>query len=132
MDSHGKNGQKMKHILIVDDNSFLRKTLLHILNTKFPQAIISEAATGAELWDIIKKWLPDLVFMDINLAKENGLELTREIKTKHPDVTVVIFTNHDLEQYKDQANACGAQYLLSKFDSSVEDLTTLVSGIIYK
>lgn len=129
MDSHDR---KMKHILIVDDNSCLRKTLFQIFNTKFPQAIISEAATGVELWDVIKYRLPDLVFMDINLAKENGLDLTREIKTKHPDVTVVIFTNHDLEQYKEQANACGAQYLLSKFDSSLADLTTLVSTIIYK
>ena len=121
-----------KHIIIVDDNPLLRKMVLDILQIKFPEVMISEACSGIEMWHLIQKHLPDLVFMDIKLARENGLKLTQEIKEKYPEIVIAIFTNHDLCEYRDQAQICGAEYFLSKLESKAEDLILIASKIIGK
>jgi DNA-binding NarL/FixJ family response regulator len=119
-----------RHIMIVEDNPLLRETIKEILKVEFPTVIISEAFSGETMWHILNEQLPDLIFMDIKLAEENGLELTREIKAKHPDVVIAIFTNHDLPEYRQKASICGAEFFLSKFDCKVQDLTKLASTIL--
>lgn len=119
-----------KHVLIVDNNTLLRNTIKEILKIAFPNLIISEAFSGASMWQIINRQIPDLIFMDIKLAEESGLELTCEIKKKHPDVVIVIFTNHDLPEYRQRAGICGAEFFLSKLDSEAHDLTQVASAIL--
>jgi two-component system, response regulator YesN len=119
-----------KHIMIVDDNPLLRNTIKEILKVAFPRVIISEAFSGETMWPIINDQLPDMILMDIKLAEENGLELTRQIKARHPGVVIVIFTNHDLPEYKQKAWICGAEHFLSKLDTGAKDLTTLASNIL--
>ncbi len=119
-----------RHIMIVDDNPLLRKTVKEILTVEFPAAIISEAFSGETMWHLFNDQIPDLIFMDIKLADENGLELTLEIKAKHPDVVIAIFTNHDLPEYRQKAGICGAEFFLSKLDCKAQDLTKLASAIL--
>ncbi len=119
-----------RHIMIVDDNPLLRNTIKEILKVTFTTVIISEAFSGETMWRIINDRLPDLIFMDIKLGEENGLELTRQIKAKYPDVVIVIFTNHDLPEYRQKAYICGAEFFLSKLDSRAQDLTKLASTIL--
>ena len=121
-----------RHIMIVDDNPLLRNTIKEILKVTFTTVIISEAFSGETMWRIINDRLPDLIFMDIKLGEENGLELTRQIKAKYPDVVIVIFTNHDLPEYRQKAYRCGAEFFLSKLDSRAQDLTKLASTILNK
>ncbi len=119
-----------RHIMIVDDNPLLRKTIKEILKAEFPAVIISEAFSGETMWQIFNDQLPDLIFMDIKLAEENGLELTSAIKAKHPNIIIAIFTNHDLPEYRQKAGICGAEFFLSKLDCKAQDLTQLASTIL--
>lgn len=119
-----------RHIMIVDDNPLLRKTIKEILKAEFPAVIISEAFSGETMWQIFNDQLPDLIFMDIKLAQENGLELTSAIKAKHPNIIIAIFTNHDLPEYRQKAGICGAEFFLSKLDCKAQDLTRLASTIL--
>ncbi len=119
-----------RHIMIVDDNPLLRKTIKEILKVEFPAVIISEAFSGETMWHIFNDQLPDLIFMDIKLAEENGLELTSAIKAKHPNIIIAIFTNHDLPEYRQKAGICGAEFFLSKLDCKAQDLTRLASTIL--
>jgi DNA-binding NarL/FixJ family response regulator len=116
--------------MIVDDNPLLRKTIKEILKVEFPAVIISEAFSGKTMWHIFNDRLPDLIFMDIKLAEENGLELTSAIKAKHPNIIIAIFTNHDLPEYRQKAGICGAEFFLSKLDCKAQDLTRLASTIL--
>ena len=91
----------MQKILIVDDNGLFRKALRESLHSHLPSLIISEAKNGEEALQTIPTFLPDLIFMDIQLPDRNGLELTRLIKGLYPDIKVVVLTGYDLPEYRD-------------------------------
>jgi DNA-binding NarL/FixJ family response regulator len=93
----------MQKILIIDDNTLFRKTLRESLHARFPSLIISEAQDGEEALRVIPTFLPDLIFMDIQLPNGNGLTLTRFIKELYPKIKIVILTSYDLPEYRDAA-----------------------------
>ncbi|HEY4799406.1 MAG TPA: response regulator, partial [Bacteroidia bacterium] len=69
----------------MDDNVFFRKALMERLQMSFPEVAINEVADVGEVLREIDAFLPDLIFMDIKLSGENGLELTKKIKAAHPN-----------------------------------------------
>jgi len=82
----------MLKTLIVDDSTTFRKTFRSALYERFPFMLIEEAPGATEALQKIKTFLPDLIFMDISLPGENGLELTRRIKASHPEIAIIILT----------------------------------------
>lgn len=72
-------------VLLVEDDDGFRRTVAESVNTRFPSVVLEEAADGSEVLEKVKTFLPQLVFMDIKLPGQNGLELTRQIKTLHPE-----------------------------------------------
>lgn len=91
---------------------------------------ISEAGDGEEALRKIKAHLPDLIFIDIKLPGENGLELTKKIKADYPDITVIILTSYDLPEYREAAHQYKADYFLPKGSTSTEDILKLVQSIL--
>jgi DNA-binding NarL/FixJ family response regulator len=117
-------------ILIVDDNSMLREITRSILESKFPDLSVFEAGNGIEAYAHIHNHVPDLILMDIRLPGENGLKLTRKIKDLYPQVLIIIFTNHDLPEYREAAIENGADYFLSKSMRNEMKLTTVVESML--
>jgi DNA-binding NarL/FixJ family response regulator len=115
----------MERILIVEDNALFLQFLKETLRSRFPSIDILEAANGEEAMQKIKTLPPDAIFMDLRLPGENGLELTKKIKAKYPDIIVVIITNYDLPEYREAAYQCGADHFLSK-DSFLRMLKTIL------
>jgi DNA-binding NarL/FixJ family response regulator len=118
----------MCNALIVEDNATFREMIREILHSHFPVMKISEEPDGKGLFSHMDAFHPDVVFMDIRLPGENGLELTRKIKMIYPEVTVVILTSYDLPEYRQAALQCKADHFILK-DSSTSDLLTLVESI---
>jgi CheY-like chemotaxis protein len=115
--------------LIVEDNTSFRRILKDILLRRFPGMPVEEATEGIEALQKVAALPPDLIFMDIRLPGENGLELTRRIKKDHPEITVVILTSYDLPEYREAAQKYGADYFLTKGSSTEDEIITLVSSI---
>ena len=115
-------------LLIVDDNSMLRETTRSILQSKFPALRVFEAGNGKEAFAQIHDHPPDLILMDIRLHGENGLDLTKEIKARYPRMKVIIFTSHDLPEYRRAAFENGARYFLSKSSNGLK-LRNMVAAI---
>lgn len=115
--------------LIVEDNTTFRKSLAEMLRERFSDMRVSEASNSAEAQDMISLRLPDLIFMDVRLPGESGLELTRRIKRLHSKVTVIMLTNYDLEEYREAASKYGADYFMPKGSSSWEEIIGLVQDI---
>jgi DNA-binding NarL/FixJ family response regulator len=115
----------MERILIVEDNALFLQFLKETLRSRFPSTDILEAANGEEAMQKIKTLPPDAIFMDLRLPGENGLELTKKIKAKYPDIIVVMITNYDLPEYREAAYQCGADHFLSK-DSFLRMLKTIL------
>ena len=115
--------------LIVEDSIFFRQFLKETLHAEFPNIEISEAVDGEEALQKVQNLLPHLVFMDIRLPGESGLEITRKIKTQYPDVSVIILTSYDLPEYREAAKKYQADHFLSKGSTTKENILKLVKSI---
>jgi len=92
--------------------------------------IIAEAGDGEEALGKLDTLLPNLIFMDINLPGENGLELTRKIKATHPEIPIIILTSYDLLEYRQVAYENGANSFLVKGSFTLRELITMVESLI--
>jgi DNA-binding NarL/FixJ family response regulator len=119
----------MFQMLIVDDNAPFRQSLREMLCEQFSTMGVEEAEDGEDALDKIETLSPHLVFMDIKLPGQNGLEVTREIKARYPKIRVIILTSYDLPEYREAAENYGADYFLSKGSSSREEIIALVDSI---
>jgi two-component system response regulator YesN len=119
----------MLKTLIVEDNSTFRRSLKEVLCTRFPSIDVEEAADGKEALQKIAAHVPEIVFMDIKLPGENGLQITKKVKAKYPEIIVIIFTYYDLPEHREAAFQCGANHFLSK-GTSTQEVVQLVQSII--
>ncbi len=120
----------MFETMLVEDNSSFRQLVKNDLKDQFPSMDIIEAADGVEAFQKIDSHPPNLIFMDIQLPGENGLELTRKIKADHPEIIVIILTSHDLPEYREAATRNKADYFLSKDSISTDEIFKLVKSIL--
>jgi len=105
----------MIRVLVVDDHAILRDGIRSLLESQEDIIVVGEAADGAEAIKLVDKLLPDIVLMDISMPKTNGLEATRIIKDRHPQLKVLILTQHDNREYIAPALGAGAAgYVLKR------------------
>lgn len=116
--------------LIVEDSAFFRQLLKETLRSRFPSMDIAEAEDGNDALQKVESLRPHLIFVDIKLPGENGLELTKKIKVRYPDISIIILTSYDLPEYREAAREYRADHFLSKGGSTKEDILTLVQSII--
>ena len=120
----------MPTALIVEDSTIFRTLLKETLQSRFPSMEILEAGDGEEAKRQMTAHLPDLIFMDIKLPGENGLDLTTKIKAKYPQVIVVILTSYDTPEYREAAVKAKADHFLAKGSSSRQGILVLVESIL--
>ena len=113
-------------ILIVEDNDTYRTTLKNLLSQRFPDFQFEETKNGEETLAIIKYFNPDMIFMDIVLPGQNGLEVTQKIRASGHDVVIIIMTSYDMPVYRDAAKKYGADHFVSKGTSSASEIIALV------
>jgi len=115
--------------LIVEDSHPFRQLLKENLHERFRSMAIEEASNGVEAMQKIDAFFPDLIFMDIRLPGENGLDLTRKIKKQRPTIKIIILTSYDLPEYRETAQKYGADHFITKGSSTWEEIATLVNSI---
>ncbi len=115
--------------LIVDDSIAFRQLLKLTLHDRFSSIEIYEAADGEEALQKIESLRPNLIFMDFGLPGKNGLELTKEVKGRYPNIIVIILTGYDLAEYGESSSRT-ADYVFLKDLSTIENIPTLVESIL--
>ena len=94
----------------------------------FPTMEIEEGPDGRGLFfNKIDSFHPKIVFMDVRLPGENGLELTKKIKKNYPDIIIVILTSYDLPEYRQAARESMADYFVPK-DMAVAMVAAITGG----
>ncbi len=83
----------MMRTMTVEDNIPFRETFKNNLLSEFPSMEVIEAANGEEAFKGLASYPIDLVFMDIRLPGESGLDLTSKIKANYKDVTITMLTS---------------------------------------
>ena len=120
----------MFRTMLVEDNHSFRQVVKDNLRDQFPSMDVIEAADGIQAFQKIDSHPPNLIFMDIRLRGENGLELTRKIKTDYPNIIIVILTSHDSLECREAATRCKANYYLSKGSIATDEIFKLVKSIL--
>lgn len=113
-------------VLLCDDHAVVRQGLVFFLTTQPGIEIIGQAATGEEAVRLADANPPDVVIMDLVLAGAiDGVEATRQIKARHPDVEVLVLTSYVDEERVVAALAAGAAGYVMK-DLNPADLIQAV------
>lgn len=123
------NSQR-RTVLIVDDHGPFRNTLKDMIAAQFSSFRCEEAQNGTVAMSLLDTVEPDLIFMDIKLPDNNGLELTRRIKEAHPEKIVIVITHHDIPEYKEASLKSGADYFVSKGSMNSDDIIRLIEHFI--
>ncbi len=115
-------------ILLADDHTVMRAGLRLLLERQPDLVVVGEAEDGRRTVELVETESPDVVVMDIAMPGLNGIEATRQIASRHPEVAVVILSMHSDESYVMRALKAGAKAYLLK-DSAESDLIRAVRTV---
>jgi DNA-binding NarL/FixJ family response regulator len=108
------------NVLLVEDHEIVREGARQLLERSGNLVIVGEAADGAEAVRLAERLLPDVVVMDVRMPGLNGLEATRQIKARHPQMRVLILSAYEDDQYVFPLLEAGANGYLLKTTSGKE------------
>ena len=114
-------------VIICDDQDIVRDGLELLLKLEPDIEIIGIATDGAEAVEMAEKKKPDLVLMDLKMPVMNGIDATREIKAKCPDVKVLVLTTYGTDEWVFDAIRAGASGYLLK-DAPREGVLSAIRG----
>jgi DNA-binding NarL/FixJ family response regulator len=116
-------------ILLADDHALVRAGFSALLKKLPGIDVIAEAADGREALALTKTHQPDLVLMDVSMARLNGLEATARIVKEYPNVRVLMLSAHANEEYVKQALLAGAAGYLLK-GASIAELELAIQAVV--
>lgn len=128
VDRPRKNKSANNRVLIAEDHKMMREGLRALLEEKLGHECVAEASDGYEAIKKATEVHPDIVIMDITLPYLNGIEATRQIKSRHPEIEVVVLSMHASRNYVLQVLQAGASAYLLK-DSALEDLAAALKAV---
>ena len=112
-------------VILAEDHAIVRQGLRSLLEQSENIEVIAEAEDGREAVNKTEQLKPDIVLMDISMPILNGIEATRQIKKKFPDIKVLILTMHTTEEYISQILHAGASGYLVKKSAHYELLSAI-------
>lgn len=121
-------------LLLVDDHEIVRSGLSMLLESDSDIKIIGQANSGAQALELATQLHPDVVIMDITLPDISGIEVTKRLKTQHPDIAVVALTIHEDQQYFFEMLQAGADGYVPKraaSDDLIKAIHAASNGEVY-
>ena len=116
-------------IMIVDDHPLFREGLKTIISRDQRYKIVGEAGTGQKALDKAQKVKPDLMMVDLSLPDMSGIQLTRQILEKLPQIKIIIVTMHSKVDYMAEAFQAGATGFVIK-ESAAEGLLKGIETVL--
>ena len=119
----------MIKVLIADDQELIRESLKIILDVNADIKVVGVAESGRKVLDLLKKTSPDIILMDIRMPELDGVQCTKAVKEKFPDIKIIILTTFDDDEYVFYALKYGATGYLLK-GCSVQELTSAIHTVM--
>ncbi len=117
-------------IIIVDDHKVFRVGLEAILDSIDNVTVIGDVDNGEDLFKLLRKTEPDIIFMDIDLSHdENGIDLTKKVVAKHNDIFVIAMTSSDEVNFFNDMMDAGANAFLLK-NATEEEIKLAIQTVI--
>src|SRR5690606_19880435 len=121
-------------ILLVDDHAVVRQGYAALLRALLPEAQVVEACGGEEALAKVQEEVPSLVIVDVGLPGISGLEVTRRLRQRLPQLRVLFFSMHDELPLVRQALDAGAAGYITKSSSPevlLEAVRRILAGHLY-
>lgn len=118
----------MRHVVIADDHPLMRRGIVDVLRTRWPQARYDEADDAGALQALLADAVPDLVILDLSLPDQHGLDCLGELQRRHPALAVLILSMHDEQSWGLRALERGAMGYVTK-DRAPTELVNAVERI---
>jgi DNA-binding NarL/FixJ family response regulator len=116
-------------VMIVDDHTIVREGLKQLVSLEEDIEVVAEARNGLECLQLIDSVRPDLIFMDVRMPGINGIEATRLVCQKYPEIKVVMLTIYDDDHYVTEAVQAGAKgYIIKKINR--DDLVKVIRHVV--
>jgi len=124
----------MINAMLVDDHVMIREGIKQLLEFDGDIKVIAQAGSGNECMQTLKKIVPDILLLDINMKDKNGIQTLEEIRTKKIPVKVLLLTVHNEAEYLVKAIDIGVEGYLLKDSGSIElknAINTIMDGEKY-
>lgn len=118
----------MIEILLVDDQTMVRQAMASLLDLEPEFSVTAQAASAAEALEILREIEVDIAILDIELGGVSGLELTKILRSKYPQIKILIVTTFGRPGYLNRAMAAGANGFLVK-DAPSEKLISAIHTV---
>jgi two-component system, NarL family, response regulator NreC len=121
-------------VMIADDHRIIREGIRTLLNGESGILVIAEAENGRKAVDLAAEMTPDVIVMDITMPDLNGIEATRQILSRNPDIRIIALSMHSDRRFITGVIGAGAAgYLLKDcaFEELAQAIRTVVANQIY-
>ena len=108
------------HVAVADDHPLVRSGIRSLLGTISGVEVLAEVGSGTELLELLARVRVDIAITDITMPGMDGLEALREIRSRHPEVRVIVLSMHDEPDLIRRAVRAGAAAYLRKDADSFE------------
>jgi two-component system chemotaxis response regulator CheY len=121
-----KNGEKRKvRVLVVDDEQHIRQ-LICLVVTSLGAEVVGEASDGIQAVELYKEFSPEIVMLDVNMPKLDGISVLKKIMAINPRALVVMLTSLDaIDVVKECIDHGARNYILKNLPA--EELRQLIS-----
>lgn len=118
------------NIMIADDHAMVREGLKQLLELDGSMKVIAEAGDGFECLEKLPKYNPDVLLLDINMPKLNGLSVLEKMKSAHLHIPTIVLTVHSEIEYLLRAVEIGINGYMLK-DSSLSELKSAIYAVYF-
>jgi DNA-binding NarL/FixJ family response regulator len=101
-------------VLLVDDHPTMREGLMRVIEREADMMVCGEAESIQRALEVVETSKPDIAIVDISLAGQNGIELIKDLKVRHPRLPVLVHSMHDESVYAERSLRAGAKGYISK------------------
>jgi signal transduction histidine kinase/ActR/RegA family two-component response regulator len=113
-------------VLLADDHKIVREGIANLLKENEMFNVVAQAENGVEAVEKAEAFLPDVIVMDVNMPKLNGIEATRIIKKRFPSIDIIGLSVQDEYDVAESMKKAGAVMLINKAGNSEELIENLI------
>lgn len=121
-------------VFVVDDHPAIREALADAVDSKTDMQVVGKSPTAQEALRTMARHVPDVVVVDISLEDAHGLNLVEELRSRFPDLRIVVFSMYDESVYAEWAIRAGASGYVMKSEPTeqvVKAIQTASEGDVY-
>jgi DNA-binding NarL/FixJ family response regulator len=124
----GQLGQPAVRVLIADDQKLVREGLVSLMGLLPGISVVGAAIDGDDAVRQSSQLRPDVVLMDLNMPRCNGVEATKRLRRLHPDIAVVVLTTYSDDAWVFSALEAGARGFLTK-DAGADEIHRAITAV---